>query len=269
MDYLNRITSGVQARPMRNVIYGVEGVGKSTFASLFPIPVTIAAEDGTNHIDTNRMVPTDWNDIIGFLSFLYHNPEHGFKTLNIDTAGWVEEMCASHLCRVHEVESLEKIDKGYGRWKRYLTEEFSNMLNWCAALHGQGMHINFIAHTAVKKFNNPEDNDYDRYNIAMMNADLSERLKQWSDNVMFLNFDTMLEKPKKGDMGGKTKASSFNRRVLHAKRTAAYDAKTRMDLPDTLELGGNPQEGFDLFWSYFINWQGKDQPTQSQPAASS
>jgi len=95
MDFKDRITSGVQQRPMRNLIYGPEKIGKSTFASTFPQPITLSAEDGTGHIDTNRFVPANYNDAIAFMNWLYTTDAHGYKTLNVDSAGWLEQMVAS------------------------------------------------------------------------------------------------------------------------------------------------------------------------------
>ena len=261
MDYASRITTGRQARPMRNVFYGVEGIGKTTLASLFPAPVTLAAEDGTSHIDTSRIVPTNWDDAIGFMAWLYNTPDHGYQTLNIDTAGWLEQMAATRVCQRKEVDSLGDI--GYGAWKPMLMDEFENGLNWLSALYGKGMHINVIAHAAVSKFKNPEADDYDRYTLRMTSQDLAERLKQWADNVVFLNYDTMIDK--KNDQVKAVK--SFNRRIAHFRRAAAYDAKTRMDFPDTLDLSDNAQAGFDLFWSYYQAWTDSGSKPSTQPEA--
>lgn len=260
MDYASRISSGRQPRPMRNVFYGVEGIGKTTLASLFPSPITLAAEDGTSHIDTTRIVPENWNDALGFFNWLYTTPDHGFKTLNIDTAGWLEQMAATAVCQRKEVDSLGDI--GYGAWKPMLLDEFENGLNWISALYGQGMHINIIAHANVVKFKNPEADDYDRYTLKMTSVDLAERLKQWADNVVFMNFDTIIDKKKEQVKGVK----SFNRRILHFKRAAAYDAKTRMDFPDTLELTDDPQAGFDLFWRHYETWTATGQASQPEAA---
>ena len=49
-----KITSGKQSKPQRVVIYGVESVGKSTFASRFPKPLFLDVEQGTAHLDIDR-----------------------------------------------------------------------------------------------------------------------------------------------------------------------------------------------------------------------
>lgn len=250
MDFASRITKGVIATPMRNTIYGVEGIGKSTFATMFPNPITLSSEDGTNHIDTERFKANDWNDAIGLMQFLYSEP-HSYKTVNIDTVNWLEEMMAKELCARWNVDGIEKIDKGFGKYKRYMTEEYSNFLNWCAALHGKGMHINFIGHADVKGFNNPEGDDYDRYSTEMIVQKLAKKLHQWSDNVLFFNYDSIIVE---GEGFEKTKARSFNRRIIHTQRSAAFDAKNRLKLPPTMEFTDPPETGFSEFWGYYETW---------------
>ena len=48
------ITRGIQSKPLKVVIYGPEGVGKSTFASLFPDPLFIDTEGSTARMDVAR-----------------------------------------------------------------------------------------------------------------------------------------------------------------------------------------------------------------------
>ena len=55
------VTSGVQAAPVKTVLYGPEGIGKSTFASHFPDPVFIDTEGGTKRLNVARLPqPTSW-----------------------------------------------------------------------------------------------------------------------------------------------------------------------------------------------------------------
>ena len=55
------ITAGVQDSPVKTVLYGPEGIGKSTFASHFPDPVFIDTEGGTKRLNVKRLPqPTSW-----------------------------------------------------------------------------------------------------------------------------------------------------------------------------------------------------------------
>jgi len=49
-----KITRGIERAPLRAVVYGVEGIGKSTLASQFPDALVLDTEDGTRHLDVAR-----------------------------------------------------------------------------------------------------------------------------------------------------------------------------------------------------------------------
>ena len=79
------ITSGIQARAQRVVIYGTEGIGKSTLASQFPKPLFIDTEGSTSNMDVKRLdKPTSWTMLMNQIAFVKANPDK-FKTLVIDT----------------------------------------------------------------------------------------------------------------------------------------------------------------------------------------
>lgn len=50
-----KITKGIIPCAKKVVIYGPEGIGKSTFASQFPDPVFIDTEGSTNSMDVARL----------------------------------------------------------------------------------------------------------------------------------------------------------------------------------------------------------------------
>ena len=51
---LDTILTGKQTKPRRTMVYGIHGVGKSTFASQAPRPIFIQTEEGLNGIDTQK-----------------------------------------------------------------------------------------------------------------------------------------------------------------------------------------------------------------------
>ena len=54
-EKLMNITRGKQAKAQRVIIYGTEGIGKSTLASQFPNPLFIDTEGSTSNMDVARM----------------------------------------------------------------------------------------------------------------------------------------------------------------------------------------------------------------------
>lgn len=246
MSLLERVNKGVRQRPFRMVLYGVEGIGKSEFAAQFPAPIFLAAEDGVDHIDTSSFVPASWMECINFLSELY-STEHGYQSLVVDTVRWMESMVGDFICERERVPSLAKIS--YGRSGSYVMSEFQKAMQWFSALRNvKGMNIILVGHADVKKFGNPEGDDYDRYSISMSNKYIAEELKQWAEIVGFYNFDHTVDK---GEGFEKPKGKSLNRRLLHVERSVAFDAKNRYKLPSPIDLTGSAEKGFASFIGFY------------------
>ena len=222
------ISRGRITRPQKAVIYGPEGVGKTTFASQTPSPVFLDTEGGTHHLDVARFdSATTWEEITASIGQLGKS-EHPFHTLVVDTVDWLEKRLAEHLCRKSNKESIE--DFGYGKGWVILTEEFARFLNSLDALTARGMHVVFLAHSTVKKFEAPDQaGSYDRFELKLSKS-VAPLLKEWADVVLFANYVTRIAEKDTG----KTRGVGGKERVLYATHTAAYDAKNRHGLPDKL-----------------------------------
>jgi hypothetical protein len=177
------IRRGKIARPQKVVIYGPEGVGKSTLAGQTPEPVFLDTEGGTHHLDVARFdAVTTWEEITAAVTQLV-KADHPFKTLVVDTADWLEKRLAEHLCRKSNKDSIE--DFGYGKGWVILTEEFARFLSSLDALLARGMHVVFLAHATVKKFEAPDQaGSYDRFELKLSKS-VAPLLKDWADVVLF------------------------------------------------------------------------------------
>ena len=222
------LSRGRITRPQKAVIYGPEGVGKSTLASLTPEPVFLDTEGGTHHLDVIRLdAASSWEEITAAVAQLA-KAEHPFKSLVIDTADWLEKRLSEHLCRKANKDSIE--DFGYGKGWVILTEEFARFLNSLDALTARGMHVVFLAHATVKKFEAPDQaGSYDRFELKLSKS-VAPLLKEWADVVLFANYVTKIAEKD----NGKTRGVGGKERVLFATHTAAFDAKNRHGLADKL-----------------------------------
>ena len=107
------IRKGKVQRPERVVIYGPEGIGKSSFAACFPEPLFIDTEGSTADLDVARLPdPETWGDIVQGVSYVMDHPEV-CRTLVIDTVDWAEKLCTRYICQKHQVDGIEGF--GYGK----------------------------------------------------------------------------------------------------------------------------------------------------------
>lgn len=224
-----KIVSGVQARPQKVVIYGVEGIGKSTLASQFPAPLFIDVEGGTSQLNVPRIANVNsWPMLMQTVEEVA-NTDAICQTLVLDTADWAERLCVEHVCQKLHVTGIE--DVGYGKGYTYLQEEFSKLLDLCSNCVKRGKNVVILAHAKMRKFEQPDEmGAYDRWELKL-SKQCAPITKEWADMVLFLNYKTIVTTTK----DGKNKASG-NKRIIHTVHQACWDAKNRHGLPEELPL---------------------------------
>lgn len=223
-----QVIRGKVKTAVRGLIHGIEGVGKTTLASQLPNPVILDTEEGSLQIDCARVICNDWSSLEGSL----HEIARGttFGTVVIDSADWAERHIAEHIVRKHGKQSIE--DFGYGKGYVMLGESIAKLLTLCDQIVARGVHVVFVAHSAVKRVSPPDETDgYDRWELKLTKH-AAPLFKEWADLLLFATYRQKLVEG--GD--GRTKAIGGKERVLHAVRAAAWDAKNRFGLPDTLKM---------------------------------
>ncbi len=227
---LAQVTKGPIKKPLRVVVYGADGVGKSTFAARAPRPIFVGAEDGTASLDVSRLSAESWRDIVAIVAELEADP-HEYETLVLDTADWAEPMCWDVICKSAGAKSIAAID--YGKGYDAAEVEWRSLLGALDRLRDRrGMNAIVLAHSQIKTFKNPAGGDFDRYELKLHKA-VAARLREWSDAVLFAHHETFTVA---GPQKGKHKGVSSGARVVATTRTAAWDAKNRHDLPEILPL---------------------------------
>lgn len=225
-----KITGGKLNKAQKVVLYGPEGIGKSTFASQFPKPVFIDTEGSTAHLDVMRFdKPDTWTVLLEMVK-LIANVDHGYQTLVIDTADWAEALAIKHICNMNGVGGIE--DFGYGKGYTYLAEEFSKLLALLTKVTESGVNVLILAHAQMRKFEQPDEmGAYDRWELKLQRK-TSPLLKEWADAVLFANYKTtVITDPKT-----KSKKATGGQRVMYTSHHPAWDAKNRWGLPEELEL---------------------------------
>lgn len=228
------ITRGRINSAQKIVIYGPEGIGKSTFASMFPNPVFIDTEGSTKHMDVARLPkPYCWNILMDDVNHVYKNP-HVCDTLIIDTADWAENLCAEDLCDRNKKTGIE--DFGYGKGYIYLGEEFGKLLNRLEEIVEIGINVVFTAHAQMRKFEQPDEmGSYDRWEMKLQKK-TAPLLKEWADAVLFVNYQTyVVNVDGQGTAKGKNKAQG-GRRVMYTSHHPCWDAKNRYNLPPDVDF---------------------------------
>lgn len=229
------ITKGIISKPVKVCVYGVEGIGKTTFASQFPEPLFFDLDKGSAQLDVSRVTDiTSWPLLMNNIKEVYDNPTI-CKTLVIDTADAAERMCIDYICGKFNKKGIE--DFGYGAGYTYLTEEFARFLVQLDACIGQGVNVVVLAHAVLKTVTLPEEmGTYDHWELKLSSKTTNKvapLVKEWADLLLFANYKTILIED------GTRKKAAGGKRIMYTTHTTFADAKNRFSLAEELPFDYN------------------------------
>lgn len=230
------ISQGPMLSATKLVLYAVEGIGKSTFASQFPNPLFIDTEGSTNTMNVRRLpAPNSWQMLLQEVQYV-RDTSGLCATLVIDTIDWAERLCIDEVCKTHQKNGIE--DFGYGAGYTYVYEAFGKLLNLLSDVVENQINVVLVAHSMIRKFEQPDEAaPYDRYQLKLIDTpkkSVANMVKEWADAVIFANYKTVVEKTD----SGKAKARG-NKRVMYTQHNACWDAKNRWGLAAELPFDYN------------------------------
>ena len=258
MDF--NISTGKVHTAVKTVIYGAEGIGKTTLAAQFPNPLFIDTEGSTKQLDVARLpAPTSWEMLMQELDFVIGR--RPCSTLVIDTVDWAEQLCIADLCAKNGKSGIE--DFGYGKGWEFEKESFGKFLNKLTEVINAGINVTLTAHAALRKFEQPDEmGSYDRWEMKLGSKTtnkISPLIKEWADIVLFCNYKTLVVQT---DKEGKKHKAQGNRRVMYTQHHPCWDAKNRYGLPEEI-----PMEYAQIAHIYAPAPAPQTSPAQSVPEA--
>lgn len=224
------IKRGRISRPQKVVLYGPEGVGKSSLAAQMPDPVFLDTEGSTAQLDVARVDVRDAATLHAALVEIHRSSE--FRTVVLDTIDWAERILVGDLLNHTGKKSIE--DFGYGKGWVMVAEEMSKLLTTLDGLVRGGKHVVLLAHSKVVRFAAPDlAGEHDRYELKLSKQS-TPLIKEWADAILFLNFRTKVV-----EIDGKKKGIGGKERIIATTHSAAWDAKNRHGFADEIpcEIG--------------------------------
>ena len=224
------IQSTLREQPLRLVIYGRGGVGKSTFCSKFPGVVFIPVENGLANIDAKATrQPTSWEDFLSIVRELATDDR--FQAIAIDSLDAAEMLSWHHVAKfIHKKPDVSSV--GFKDGYASSLVQFRVLLNELEIAHRNGKAILLIAQATRKNIQNPMGDNYQSYAMKLYDgpaASVFGLIREWVDIVAFAQEDVAVDADKR-------KAYSTGKRYLHLQPKAGYDAKTRYALPDSIDF---------------------------------
>lgn len=223
---------GRQLLAPKIVVYGVEGIGKSTFASKFPKPFFIDVEDRTRHLDVVRFVPGSFSDVIELLDDLTDNYNdiceqvgYEIKTLVIDTVDWLQKLATEYVCLVNGIKSIEAM--GYGKGWVLVAEQMLKIVRKLDQVNRMDINVVCVCHSTSRKFEDAIYSTCDRYTLKLLAGDkisVADMFKEWCDCLFFMNYLFINNEDKQEA-----------KRVIFTEHTISFDAKNSFNLPPMID----------------------------------
>lgn len=227
-----KIVTGKKPVPRRILLYGVHGVGKSTWAADAPECLFLNIEDGLDDIDCQRTEQLKtWTDVITAIEWLLAE-NHSYRWVAIDTLDWLEKLIWKQVA--DDAGKASIADIGYGNGYKQAVARWQYLLKGFERLRKiKGCGIIALAHANIKRFDSPEQDSYDRYQPALHET-ASALWQEWCDEVLFASYRVFVRKEDQGFNKERSIAVGEGERYLRTKETAAVLAKNRLGLPAEL-----------------------------------
>ena len=225
---LKSLQHGQENKPPRIIIYGENGIGKTTFAAQAPSPVLIQTEDGLGQLDIPRFpLATTYQDVIDSLDSL-EKEKHDFSTVIIDSLDWLEKLIFQKVAEDEGKEVIEEIAYGKGYvFALGLWDNVANKLNWLR--NNKQMLVILVGHSLIKTFNSPDTESYDRYRLDLHDKSASF-IRDWADCILFAKYK-VFTKTSADQRTTKATNSAQNLRFLYTEERPTHWAKNRYSLP--------------------------------------
>lgn len=228
---LNSISRAVSGPP-RIVLYGVPGIGKTSWAAAAPSPVFIPVEDGCGELNVQAFPkPETYAQVLECIGALVTGT-HDYETVVIDSLDKLEPLLWADVCQQAGKKNIEEF--GYGKGYAVAAAEWRNLLGGLDALRARGMQVILLAHSTVARIEPPETDPYDRYQLRLHKS-AEATICDWADAVLFANYKVTTVSS--GGQGSERRRGvSDGSRVVHTTERAAWRAKNRYRLPDQMPL---------------------------------
>ncbi len=225
-------------QPPRVLVYGVEGIGKTTFASTCPKPIFLFSEDGRGKLRGLHYFGDDpkdprivcWDHLLAAIKML-RDEEHNYQTCVVDTVDGFVPALFAHVCGIHGKEDIEAF--GYGKGYVVAADAFRELIWILDELrNAKRMMILLLAHSEIRTYSPPDNDSYDRYYIRM-HQKLVPIMTDWADAVLFAHnaTATRTEKGSGKDDSKRRLVIGEGRRVMITSERPFCVAKNRYALP--------------------------------------
>lgn len=232
MSILDTIITQRVVKPPRIFLYGIEGIGKTTFGASAPRPIFIQAEDGADFLNVPRFpLIHSVQEALDQLEALAIEP-HDYQTVVIDSADWLENYIHEQVCADYHVRSINAAAGGYGRGYEEALKYWKRILALLTTLREKrSMAVILLAHHQVKAVGDPEYPEYQQYQPRLQDKAM-HKISEWVDATLFATRKMRVDENGKASPIG----AAGGDRILRCVGSPTCIAKSRYNLPAEIPL---------------------------------
>ncbi len=204
------------------LVYGQNGIGKSTLVSKFPDVYFMATEPGLNCVEVYQDSVTSWEKFIEKCKDLV-TEKHSFQNVCIDTIDNAHKYCREYCNK--ELKIQHESEMGFGKGFDFVNGIFHKTLTRLAS---QSFGFIMISHAVEKEVETRKGKV--RKIVPTLPTEARKIVLSLADIILYADIEMEMD----------AEGNKISKRVLRTKPTALYEAKDRTGrLPDTLPLDYN------------------------------
>ena len=232
---LSSVSSGIQMKPLRCVITGHEGVGKTTLAAGAPDPIFVTTEDGLGLIDAPT-IPTDSHAKTNAILDELIAEEHSYRTLVFDAIDGEEPHINEAVVQEHGKPGQTIAQIGRGTGYLLVDKAWIELFMKFDSLRARGMNIVVISHLKADYIDDPIVGTYMKFR-----PNLTKRtgpfLSRWCDLIGHLGPMQVVRDAGDADEDKTIKINqNSQQRFLHVHDDGRFVAKNRFGLTEPIEI---------------------------------
>jgi hypothetical protein len=256
-------------KPPITLIYGVDGIGKTSLAAEWPNPIYLhtSGEEPPSNIEmVSPGVVESYGEMIGLIEELI-TTEHDRQTVIIDSIDGFEPLVWAETCTRpigkdgSFVSTIE--EPGYGKGYVEADKEWHYFLDGLLSLKQHGIAVVMLAHPEVVRFDSPITDPYSRYGIKLHKR-ASGLVREKSDIVIFANYRTTIKEKEVARQKTVAHGEGGGDRQLHTEERPGFLAKNRYGMPPTIQY--KPGKGYSELSKYFPGPYGVSVDTKKKAA---
>tara|TARA_Y100001973_G_C5171840_1_gene319543 strand:+ start:564 stop:1367 length:804 start_codon:yes stop_codon:yes gene_type:complete len=234
-SHLSRVAKGGAMKPIRALIHGHPGTGKTTFAVGSPKPIFIDTEGGLGLLSADAFpAPQSFDEVMDQVLELT-NEDHDYRTLVIDAVDGIEPMLFEKVCADGGKSAIADFgfNKGYVQADALWVEFFKRLDNLRTA---KAMNIMLLSHSQAAHYDDPTVGTYVRWepNLHKRTVPL---LTKWSDLIAFMDMERIaLDKGEPDKNRSVRTTRTTGSRFLHVEGDGSFIAKNRFGLSGAIPI---------------------------------